>query len=470
MAYRTFIRKLGLWLVLLATAALAVLSVVGAFLGAERAGALFNSTPLIAFWAVLGVLLLAGLLAFKRLLGSPGLLCLHLGPLLILIGAGLGSRPVHELARRRLNRRRVRSGYMMIEAGQHSNLVLDRRGRPIGRLPFSLQLRDFWIEYYPPRADRWRLLAEVRPAQAGAGRPADVELHTLDWRQGRESAIPGTGASVRVLERVDRLGAKGGGFLRITPRPGHDVFLPARAGEAATLADPPITVRIVKTYSHLKIVGEGPTRRVLDEPGSRANPAVRVEITHSDGRKDVQFVLRRAAMHPLAAAGVRMDYLLAQPPAVKLLVRWRGREKPAWLIAPQPGRGARLSLGALLREPKPASQPAGRDATEISLRLAGPPPAVSDFKSHLVVLEEGRQAAQKVIEVNRPLHYGGYHFYQFDYDKRAERYTVLAVRSDTGLPLVYLGFFVLGVGVFWRCWLQPGLAHLIEGLRRGNEV
>jgi len=74
--------------------------------------------------------------------------------------------------------------------------------------------------------------------------------------------------------------------------------------------------------------------------------------------------------------------------------------------------------------------------------------------SELQVIKNGRIVAEKDIEVNHPLHFGGYHFYQHDYDKKAGQYTILTVASDTGLPLVYAGYWMLGIGVFWHLWLR----------------
>ena len=90
-----------------------------------------------------------------------------------------------------------------------------------------------------------------------------------------------------------------------------------------------------------------------------------------------------------------------------------------------------------------------------SLYLVEPSRPVSDYKSHLVVLEEGQPVLEEVIEVNRPLHYQGYHFYQHSYDNEREHYTILSVRSDSGLPIAYAGFALLGVGTFLILWIEP---------------
>jgi hypothetical protein len=82
------------------------------------------------------------------------------------------------------------------------------------------------------------------------------------------------------------------------------------------------------------------------------------------------------------------------------------------------------------------------------------PEYVRDYISDVQVVKDGKVVAEKSIEVNHPLHFGGYHFYQSSYDAEGHRYTVLSVVSDTGLNLVYAGYMALGIGVFWHFWLR----------------
>ena len=236
-------RRIVLWAVLGVIALLLILSVVGAFLGPDRAWLLFNSTPLAVFWLLLTGLLIAGFVCFKRLLRQPGLLTVHLGSVLILGGAMYGSVSGHRLAQNLTGREKIPYGFMKIYEGQSSNLLLDGDFKQqIAELPFSLHLRDFRIEYYDK-----------------------------------------------------------------------------------------------------------------------------------------------------------------------------------------------------------------------------PPGQIRDYKSDLVVLEQGREVAQRVIEVNHPLYYGGYHFYQEYYDERAgrySRYTILLVVSDSGLIAVYAGFALLVGGLFWQFWGRPIRGYL----------
>ena len=92
---------------------------------------------------------------------------------------------------------------------------------------------------------------------------------------------------------------------------------------------------------------------------------------------------------------------------------------------------------------------------------------VKDYFSDLVVIKDGDEVLKKTIEVNDPLYYGGYHFYQSDYDHKNGRYTVLSVTSDTGLYAVFTGFFLLCLGVIWQFWgrirFDSSTASKVEG-------
>ena len=78
-----------------------------------------------------------------------------------------------------------------------------------------------------------------------------------------------------------------------------------------------------------------------------------------------------------------------------------------------------------------------------------------DFISDVSVIEDGKIVKKKAIEVNKPLYYGGYLFYQSSYDDEAGKYTVLNVVSDNGLFLVFGGYLLLALGLIGGCLLKP---------------
>lgn len=92
---------------------------------------------------------------------------------------------------------------------------------------------------------------------------------------------------------------------------------------------------------------------------------------------------------------------------------------------------------------------------------------IKDYKSTLAITEQGREVLRKTIEVNRPLHYGGYHFYQNGFDMENHRYTILHIASDSGLPLVYCGYCLIIVGIFGRYWISPITKYF---KRRGTDA
>jgi hypothetical protein len=129
--------------------ALAALCVVGAFLGSERAARLFDSPPLAIFWALFIALGLGAALSPPRL-RNPGLLMMHLAPVLILAGAFIGSEKGHALARRYFHSEKVTAGVMVIPEGKAENAMFAfSTTKTVVRLPFELQLRRFTIEHYP---------------------------------------------------------------------------------------------------------------------------------------------------------------------------------------------------------------------------------------------------------------------------------------------------------------------------------
>ena len=79
---------------------------------------------------------------------------------------------------------------------------------------------------------------------------------------------------------------------------------------------------------------------------------------------------------------------------------------------------------------------------------------IKEYISELQVIEEGRIVKEKDIEVNHPLYYGGYHFYQHNYDHEEGSYTILKVTSNSGLNFVYAGYLMLCIGVFWHFWIK----------------
>jgi hypothetical protein len=333
--------RIVMWLVLAAIGTLAALSAAGAFLGAEGAKQFFNSIPLKIYWYILSLLFVIGFVEFPKLIRQPSSLFVHAGCLFVLIGAMLGSNTGHQLAKKFFGIDKIPSGYMVIYKGQFENRVVTEDFKHIlGRLPFSIKLNDFHIEYY----------------------------------ESDKESVP---------------------QLNIETRDGKHLQLAAKTGEEISLGQGQDKLKVVRTFTNFKISIEKGERIVTDEKGTGENPAVEIEITRPDGTIATRYVFERFGGHFQDANDVQLSY------------------------APQ--------KRAMIR----------------------------DYFSDVTVIKDGKDVAGKTIEVNHPLHYGGYHFYQHSYDSEAEEYTVLSVTSDSGLYIVFSGYWLLGLGVLWQCWFRP---------------
>jgi hypothetical protein len=62
------------------------------------------------------------------------------------------------------------------------------------------------------------------------------------------------------------------------------------------------------------------------------------------------------------------------------------------------------------------------------------------------------------ISMNHPLHYRGYIFFQSSFVEGTPMMSIFSVARAPGLPLVYLGVALIGIGVAWMFYLKPYLA------------
>lgn len=137
-----------LWAALIIIILLIFFSIYGAFIGSERAQNFFNSFPIVVYWFVLGLMLITGITIFQRP-GRPMLI--HFGCILVLLGAMLGSDTGHKLQQKLLGIDKIRKGQMLIYQGQESNKVITEKDSTIRKLPFSIKLKEFRVDYYEPQ-------------------------------------------------------------------------------------------------------------------------------------------------------------------------------------------------------------------------------------------------------------------------------------------------------------------------------
>lgn len=447
-------------------AALIVLSIVGAFLGPVDAKVMFNSPAMVAFWMLSLVGLIAAVALTPKIYRRPASLAMHIGTILIVAGAMWGSQAGHRVAERLFGVSKFTAGYMVIGYGEPTSVVYDSTLRQAkGQLPFALRLNDFWIEYYGP----WELWIDTAPP--GPATDEGWVQTRIDWQPGRAVAIAGTDATIEVKHYYDSARPtypQDAKALVELDAGGTKTLLPAKAGAETKLVNPAVTVTVRRVYRHLSVQAKDV---IIDREGSDANPAVELAVTMPDGKVKRHIILETGNMHVGDDDGIAFKYIAQAPtgvvadasthlPAIELLVRRpNGPPRPVTIFA---RRGQNVA-GFVLQAASPASNPAER---EIHVLLFAPARDVKAYKSDITVSQDGQDRVHRVVEVNDPLHYGGYHFYQDSYDQKAQQYTVLSISSDSGLWAVYSGFVLLCAGVFWSSWAP--LAGLVWRRRDGH--
>lgn len=79
--------------------------------------------------------------------------------------------------------------------------------------------------------------------------------------------------------------------------------------------------------------------------------------------------------------------------------------------------------------------------------------AVKGYYSDVAIAADGKEILTKTISVNHPLHFGGYHIYQYSCEPNGE-YAIFLIASDSGLYVVYCGYWMLCIGLIWQLWFK----------------
>ena len=81
---------------------------------------------------------------------------------------------------------------------------------------------------------------------------------------------------------------------------------------------------------------------------------------------------------------------------------------------------------------------------------------VKAFRSEVTALA-GPAREKAVITVNDPFTFGGWTFYQVNYDPKDPTYSGLEAVRDPGVPWVFLGFALISVGVIYMFYVETRL-------------
>ncbi|MGA2071568.1 MAG: cytochrome c biogenesis protein ResB [Sedimentisphaerales bacterium] len=180
------------------------------------------------------------------------------------------------------------------------------------------------------------------------------------------------------------------GYLIIRTQNGEGFKIPAEPGQKYELGADLESVEIVRRFEYFKLAREGDKRIAIEDANGGPNPALELLLKKPDGSETTRYVFERFGGH--ARPDDNLQFFYNRP--------------------------------------------------------------VKDFLSDVEVVKDNKVVTRKSIEVNKPLHYGGYLFYQQDYDHETEKYSVLRVTSDRGLGIVFLGYILLCAGAFWHFWLR----------------
>jgi len=180
------------------------------------------------------------------------------------------------------------------------------------------------------------------------------------------------------------------GQLIIRTQQGEGFKIPAEPGQKYVLDNNLGSVEIVRRFEYFKLTREGDKRIAIEDANGGPNPAIEILLKKPDGNEVTRYVFERFPGHARPDDNLQFSYNRS----------------------------------------------------------------VKDFLSDVEVVKDNKVVMRKNIEVNKPLHYEGYLFYQQGYDSDAGRYTVLGVTNDKGLGIVFLGYLLLCAGVFWHFWLR----------------
>ncbi len=94
------------------------------------------------------------------------------------------------------------------------------------------------------------------------------------------------------------------------------------------------------------------------------------------------------------------------------------------------------------------------DNGRVALLLRNKETTPKAYRSHVTVLKDGQPVKTHTLKVNSPLVFGGYYFYQSNYDPKDPTYSGVLVVRDPGVYIVFFGFFLLVVGGILRFYFK----------------
>lgn len=307
-----------------------------------------------------------------------------------------------------------------------------RSGRVEGlELPFTVRLDDFRIEAHDPV---YRIYVFERKAPGEHSDAFEPVLAIAPDEQQGEPVVVDRGVSLRVDGYVGE-GAAAASAQHILKINGSTLVVEPHQAYADVAGR---YIRVGEFYPHFNFdLASKQARNLSPQP---VNPALYVEIRQGspDGAVEHQGWLFAHASSFDAAHG-RAEHTdrpvyhfagAAAGPGVELAVLEGGREvAKGKLTLEQRHNALRFQDGRFVA----VFRQRDREA--------------KNYHSTLSILDGDHVLATKQIKVNEPLFYGGYAFYQANFDPKNLRYSGIEVVRDPGLWLVFVGLVAVLLGV-----------------------
>ncbi len=212
-------------------AVLCMLSVFGAFLGADRAKDFFNSFPLAVFWGGFAAVFVWAIIAFRSLQRSVPLFVIHIGCVLVLCGGLIGSQTGIRFYNRLFGKDDLSKGYIRLYPHQTARQVTSEIDRRLYDLGMEFRLNQFDVLYYD-NADGHFLIQDNQtgrqwqmPAQTAAGQ--SVDLPPLN----AAAEVAGVYQNLQISVEDGRVSAQEGPLTQSNPGWQLRIHLPDGASE-----------------------------------------------------------------------------------------------------------------------------------------------------------------------------------------------------------------------------------------------
>jgi hypothetical protein len=317
------------------------------------------------------------------------------------------------------------------------------------------------FEKNPPRPGR-----EKRFEAPGSGfvMVADAyERHVT----GAETFVEGTDPNPVVRFALEAPFAKEAGFLVANdPSRSHLHMGPislalhsaqdeaAARAEAAKLESPEQVLFVMAAGSGKLFYGSGAVKGAEVERGkplATAFPGMRLVVTEALPNASV-----RRSIEPAPAPANESR----QQSAVRVRLEGpQGRSEPQWVLFGETVRFEGPSGSAVVAY-RPPEMALPFQVTLVRFRSEKYPGSsmAATYESFVRVDDPERGTSEHHISMNNPLHYRGYIFFQSSFVEGRPMMSIFSVARAPGLPLVYLGVTLIGVGVAWMFYIKPYLA------------